>query len=181
MIRALALICPALALAACSPEPSSDQESADSFADRIGGNSEGSPALDPSVRAEQPNTVQADIANSTDVTALEQLGDVGGVEFGPRSGGCTFMDGNREIFMAAAMAEPTMPSKAVIRVGGTLAMLEGQAGNLQTVRTGSTYRGDGVTVQVGPAQGNEATRPANLAVTSANGKTVTYSGNWNCS
>ncbi len=129
---------------------------------------------------EAPNVVGATIAEAADVTQLQQLGDVGGVEFGPRSGGCTFMEGNREILMAAAMAEPTLSGKAVIRVGGELAMLDGQPGGLAAIRRGTTFSGDGVAVQIAPADGEDASRPANLAVTSADGETVTYSGNWNC-
>ena len=179
----LALALGALTLTACSSEPAADQDGADDFASRIGQTSdqEGSVADDPQSAADRPNTASVTVPAGADVTKLQQLGDVGGVDFGPRGGSCTFMEGNREMLMAAGMAEPTMPGKAVIRIGDTLTMLDGQPGGLAGVRRGGAYTGDGVSVQIAPAQGDAANRPANLSVTSADGKSAAYSGNWICS
>ena len=180
MMRFFLLPLTALALSACSSEPTGQQESADDFAGRIGQQDGGSAAVDPAVRAEQPNTVEASVPQGTDVTQLEQLADIGGVDFGPRDGGCTFMDGNREILIASGLNEPTLPGKAVVRVGGRLVMLDGQPGGLAAIRNGTSFSGEGVAVQVAPAEGSAQARPANLSVASTDGKTATYSGNWIC-
>lgn len=179
-MRHLFLPITVLALAACSSQPASEQENADDFASRIG-QKDGNPvAIDPAERAEQPNTVEAAVPEGADVTQLEQLADIGGVDFGPRDGGCTFMDGNREILIASGLNEPTLPGKAVVRVGGRLVLLDGKPGGLAAIRSGTSFSGNGVAVQVAPAEGNAQARPANLSVTSADGKTATYSGNWIC-
>ena len=170
----------ALVLAACSSEPGGEQESAGDFASRIGQQESGSPAMDPAARAEQPSTVDASVPQDADVTQLQQLADIGGVDFGPRDGGCTFMDGSREILIASGLDEPTLPGKAVVRVGGRLVLLDGQPGGLAAIKSGTSFSGQGVAVQVAPAEGGAQTRPANLSVTSVDGKTANYSGNWIC-
>lgn len=172
----------ALSLAACASEPA-EQESADDFAARIGGadaGTAGATPVDPAKTAEMPNTAVAVPPAGADVTQLEQLRDIAGVDFGPRDGGCTFMDGNREVLIASGMNEPTLPGKAVIRVGGGLTMLDAPPGGLEQVKKGATFTGEGVTVTVAPAAGIGQRRPANMSVSSADGKTVTYSGNWIC-
>ena len=163
----------ALALAACSGERA-EPESADDFASRIGGVEGGA------VSAEAPSTAAASPPPGADVTQLEQLRDIGGVDLGPRDGGCTFMDGNREIVIASGLNEPTLPGKAVVRVGGGLTLLDAPPGGLQAIRGGTTFSGEGVTVQVAPAAGAEASRPATVTVSDANGKSATYSGKWIC-
>ena len=171
-------------LASCSQEPASEPDTADDFASRIGQADAGgqtASGTDARVQADRPNVVGSTIPTDADVTQLQQLGDVGGVDFGPRSGSCTFMDGNREVLMAAGMAEPTMSGKAVIRVGDTLTMLDGQPGGLAAVQRGGTFSAGGVAVQIAPAQGTSASRSANMSVTSADGRSVSYSGNWICS
>lgn len=170
-----------LSLAACSGEPT-EQESADDFASRIGSSEGGTEASrqNPQATAEMPNVAATTPPQGADVTQLEQLRDIAGVDLGPRDGGCTFMDGNREILIASGTNEPTLPGKAIIRVGGGLTVLDGDPGDLSLIRNGTTFKGSGVTVQVAPAAGNGQTRPANMSVSSADGQSVTYSGNWIC-
>lgn len=115
-----------------------------------------------------------------DVTRLETLGDIAGVNLGPRDGGCTFMEGNREVLIASGLNEPTLPGKAVIRVGGALTLRDSAPGGFASITRGTSFTGEGVTVQVAPAAGDAQSRPANISVTSADGKTATYSGNWIC-
>lgn len=170
----------ALVLAACSSEPAPQQESAEDFANRIGQQQGGSGEQNAQARAEQSNVAQAAPPQGADVTRLEQLGDIAAVDLGPRSGGCTFMEGNREMIIAAGLNEPTLPGKAVIRVGGGLTMLDSGRGGLATIREGTTFTGSGVAVQVAPATGAASTRPANVTVTAADGTSATYSGNWIC-
>ena len=167
----------ALALAACSQEPAGEQESADDFADRIGGSQQ----LDPSQPdPDAPNTAVEAPPQNADLTQLQQLGDIGGVNLGPREGGCTLMVGNQEMMIAAAMNEPTMPGKAVVRVGDTLVMVDAAPGGLAKIKSGTTFSGEGFTVQVAPAAGEEQSRPANVVVTDAAGNSQNYSGNWIC-
>ncbi len=169
----------ALSLAACSSEPA-EQENADDFANRIGGaqtsvtNDPAQPSMD------MPNTAAVSPPAGADVTKLEQLRDIAGVNLGPREGGCTFMEGNREMLIAAGLKEPTLPGKAVIRVGGGLTLLDSGPGGLEAIKKGTTFSGDGVTVRIAPATGDAQSRAANVSVTDADGKTANYSGNWIC-
>ena len=175
----------ALALAACSQEPAAEQESADDFASRIGQSETqatgGMPANDPAQPdPNAPNVASATPPQGADVTKLERLGDIGGVNLGPRNGACTFTSGGREMMIAAGLNEPTLPGKAVIRVGGGLTMLDTPPGGLAAIKSGSSFTGEGVTVKIAPAAGEGMTRPANVTVTDASGKTQSYSGEWIC-
>ena len=177
-MKRVALSAAVLLLAACSGQQSSE-ESAEDFASRIG--SESTAARDnPQAAAEMPNTAQAVPPAGADVTALEQLRDIGGVDLGQRDGGCTFMEGNREMIIASGSNDRALPGKAVIRVGGGLTVLDAPPGGLSAIRAGTTFTGEGVTVQVAPAAGDAASRPANVSVTGADGKSATYSGKWIC-
>ncbi|QPD00105.1 hypothetical protein [Qipengyuania soli] len=169
------------ALAACS-QPSAEQESADDFADRIGqqgGAAQGQ--LDPSQPdPNAPNVAQAAPPANVDLTTLQQLGDVGGVNLGPREGGCTLMVGEQEMLIAVGMKEPSLPGKAVVRVGDTLVMADSGPGGLAAIKAGTTFSGEGFKVQVSPAAGQAQSRPAKVSVTDASGKSQSYSGNWIC-
>lgn len=170
-----------LALAACS-QPSAEQESADDFANRIGQQGEaGTGQLDPSQPdPDAPNVAQAAPPPKADLTALQQLGDVGGVNLGPREGGCTFMAGETEMLIAVGMKEPTLPGKAVVRLGDALVMTDAGPGGLAAIKSGTTFSGEGFKVQVAPAAGDAQSRPARVTVTDAAGKSQNYSGNWIC-
>ena len=168
-----------LALVACS-QPSAEQESADDFASRIGQQG-GAQQLDPSQPdPNAPNVASVAPPANADLTTLQQLGDVGGVNLGPREGGCTFMAGEKEMLIAAGMREPTMPGKAVVRVGDTLVMVDGAPGGLAAIMSGTTFTGEGFKVQVSPAAGEAQSRPATITVSDAAGKSQSYSGNWIC-
>ena len=169
-----------VALAACSQEPASDSESADDFASRIG-QQEGGGQIDPSQPdPDAPNVAAPQPPQGADLTTLQQLGDIGGVNLGPREGGCTFMVGSQEMIIAAGMNEPTLPGKAVVRLGNTLVMVDSPPGGLSTIKAGTTFTGEGFTVQVAPAAGEAQSRPANVLVTDAEGNSQNYSGNWIC-
>ena len=168
-----------LALAACS-QPSAEQESVDDFASRIGQQG-GAQQLDPSQPdPNAPNVAKAAPPANVDLTTLQQLGDVGGVNLGPREGGCTFMAGEKEMLIAAGMNEPTLPGKAVVRVGDTLVMTDSAPGGLAAIKGGTTFSGEGFKVQVTPQGGQAQSRPATITVTDATGKSQSYSGNWIC-
>lgn len=169
----------AIALAACSSKPA-EQESADDFASRIGSGGQ-SAALDPSQPdPNAPNTASAVPPQGADLTQLQRLGDVGGVNLGPREGGCTFMVGEQELLIAVAMKEPTIPGKAVVRVGDELVMADAGPGGLAAIKGGTTFTGEGFTVQVAPAAGEGQTRPAQVTVSDVTENQQTYSGNWIC-
>ncbi|MAP69850.1 MAG: hypothetical protein CL952_10145, partial [Erythrobacteraceae bacterium] len=82
-----------MALAACSSEPS-QQEGAGDFANRIGQNE--SAAVDGMANPDKPNTANAQPPQGADLTQLQKLGDIGGVNLGTREGGCTLMIGKDE-------------------------------------------------------------------------------------
>ncbi len=168
-----------LALAACSSEPA-EQDSADDFANRIGQNGEGA-QLDPSQPdPNAPNTANEAPPAGADLTQLAQLGDIGGVNLGPRDGGCTLMVGNEEMLIAAGMKDKALPGKAVVRVGDSLTMVDADVGGLDAIKAGTTFNGEGFTVTVAPAAGDQQSRPANVTVRDAAGKTQSYSGKWIC-
>ncbi|TMM49996.1 hypothetical protein [Qipengyuania marisflavi] len=183
MIGRLTFPAALLMLAACSQQPA-EQESADDFAARIGGEATAestSAANDPSQPTmDMPNKAQAAPPAGADVTQLEQLGDVGGVNLGPREGGCTFMTGGKEMIIAAGLRDKGMSGKGVIRVGDGLVLLDSGPGGLDRIKRGTNFSGEGVTVTVSPAAGEAQTRPANVTVTGADGKAASYSGNWIC-
>ena len=161
-----------------SPEPA-EQESADDFASRIGqdGNVAGGPQAD----ADLPNTASVTAPGGADLTQLQKLGDIGGVDLGARDGGCTLMVGKDEMLIAGAPDDASVPGKAVVRVGDSLVLTYAAAGGLDAIRDGTSFAGEGFTVSVAPAAGAGQRRPANVTVTDAAGKTQSYSGNWICS
>ena len=177
-MKRLLLIALPLALAGCSSEPA-EQESADDFASRIGqdGNAAGGPQDDPDL----PNTASVTAPGGADLTQLQKLGDIGGVDLGARDGGCTLMVGKDEMLIAGAPDDASVPGKAVVRVGDSLVLTDAAAGGLDAIRDGTSFAGEGFTVSVAPAAGTEQRRPANVTVTDAAGKTQSYSGNWICS
>ena len=168
-----------LALAACSSEPA-EQDSADDFANRIGQNSEGAQLDSSQPDPNAPNTANEAPPAGADLTQLAQLGDIGGVNLGPRDGGCTLMVGNEEMLIAAGMKDKALPGKAVVRVGDSLTMVDADVGGLDAIKAGTTFNGEGFTVTVAPAAGDQQSRPANVTVRDAAGKTQSYSGKWIC-
>ena len=176
-MKKLILLSLPLALAACSGE-TSEPESADDFANRIGQNGE---ALDPSQPdPDAPNTANDAPPAGADLTQLAQLGDIGGVNLGPREGGCTLMVGEQEMLIAAGMRDKALPGKAVVRVGDSLTMVDADVGGLDAIKSGTTFNGEGFSITVAPAAGEQQSRPANVTVRDAAGKTQSYSGKWIC-
>ena len=179
-MRFSSIILATFALVACSQEPAAEQESADDFASRIGG-SEQSAALDPSQPTmEMPNAAETAPPRGADVTQLQQLGDIANVNLGPREGGCTFMEGSREMLIAAGLRDGAIPGKAVIRVGDGLTLLDSGPGGLDSIKNGTTFTGEGVTVTVQPTGAAGQTRRAQITVADAAGTRKNYSGNWIC-
>lgn len=183
MIR-IASVLFALALAACSQEPAEQQESADDFAARIGTEAPAGGAakpLDPSQPTmDMPNKAKPVPPAGADVTGLQTLGDIAGVNLGPREGGCTFMTGGTEMLIAVAMKERAMGGKAVIRIGDGLVLLDSGPGGLAALRNGTIFRGEGFEVDIAPAGGAAQSRPATVTVTAEDGKSQAYSGRWIC-
>lgn len=178
MTRSVLIAGCALLAAACSPQ--GEQESADDFASRIGA-SESAAAAAPDqaevqAEANQPNAAVAQIPAGADAKFLQRLGDIGMVDLGPRTGGCTFQEVGREVFYVSGHAQG---GKGVIRVGGQPVVVEAKGG-LAAIRSGTTYSASGVSISVAPAAGNQARRPANMVVTDGKGETQSYSGDWIC-
>ena len=179
-MRIAVLTLATIALAACSSEPA-QQESADDFANRIGGQGGQQAQADPSQpNPNAPNTAVAVPPQNADLTQLQKLGDIGGVNLGPREGSCTFMTDGTELLTASGMKEPTIPGKAVIRVGGSLVTADAGPGGLASIKSGTTFTGEGFTIQVAPAAGEAQNRRANVVVSDAGGNSQNYSGNWIC-
>ena len=177
-MKRLLLLAPPPAPAGCSATPA-EQEGAEVSASRTGqdGNVAGGPQADPDL----PNTASVTAPGGADLTQLQKLGDIGGVDLGARDGGCTLMVGKDEMLIAGAPDDASVPGKAVVRVGDSLVLTDAAAGGLDAIRDGTSFAGEGFTVSVAPAAGTEQRRPANVTVTDAAGKTQSYSGNWICS
>jgi len=152
------------ALAACSKQD--DGETADDFAARVG--EPGTPA------PVETTAVAAPIPPDVDATALEQLGNIAGVDLGPRDGACTFTSGGAELMIAAAPDDFASAGRGVVRAGGTLYQLS-SAGGLPAIRRGTRFLGQGITVDIAGAG-----QSASLTVTDAGGKAKTFPGSWVC-
>lgn len=157
----------ALALAACSNEQ--EGESADDFSARVGSAAETAgpaPVATTAVQAPPPANV--------DVLALEQLGNIAGVDLGPRDGGCTFTSNGTELLIAGAPDDVASAGRGVVRIGGKLYLLA-SAGGLPAIRQGTRFTGEGITVAVSGA-GQSAT----LTVTDSAGRSKAVAGSWVC-
>ncbi|GAA4038927.1 hypothetical protein [Parerythrobacter jejuensis] len=167
-----------MVLAACSEQ--GEPQSAQDFADRIGGVQGAAPAA----QAQDTNGAQAPIANAAvqsvpagaDVKQLERLGDIGTVDLGQRDGGCVFQDVGREVLFTSGNIQG---GKGVIRVGGELVVVDA-AGGLDAIKAGTTFGADGVSISVAPIAGNATRSQANVVVTDAAGQTQNFSGEWIC-
>jgi hypothetical protein len=164
----LALVSGALALAACSD--AQEGESADDFAARVGTQS-GTPEVPAPV---ETTAVAAPPPAGVDVLALEQLGNIGGVDLGPRDGGCTFSSNGTEMLVSGAPDDPASAGRGVVRVGGKLYLLS-SAGGLNALRQGTRFSGEGITVDVA-----NAGQAATLTITDGAGRQKAVSGNWIC-
>ncbi len=179
MLRLLLLPLATIALAACSSEPA-EQESADDFASRIGQNGAAGTTAPAQRDPDAPNTLAAVPPQGADLTQLAKLGDIGGVDLGPRDGGCTLMVGSDEMLIAAGLGDRAIPGKAVVRLGDSLIVADAERGGLEAIESGTTFRGEGFAVTVQPQAGEGRSRPATATVRDAAGKTQSYDGKWIC-
>ena len=84
------------------------------------------------------------------------------------------------MLIAAGMRDKALPGKAVVRLGWSLTIVDADVGGLDAIRNGTTFNGEGFTVTVSPAVGDQQSRPVDVTVRDAAGKTQSYSGNWIC-
>ncbi|MEO6387179.1 MAG: hypothetical protein ABIT16_10755 [Croceibacterium sp.] len=160
-----------LMLAGCSSEKKG--ETADDFAARVGSRASATSA-EPAQAAVETTAVIAAPPAGVDVTTLEKLGNIAGVDLGPRAGGCTFSSGGVEMLTSAAPADITRAGRGVIRAGGTLYQLA-STGGLPALRSGTRFSGEGVTVDV-----NAAGQASSIIVTDGVGRSKSYTGSWVC-
>jgi hypothetical protein len=158
----------AFALSACSN--AQEGETADDFAARVGTQA-GAPV---GAAPAEISAIAAPPPAGVDVLALEQLGNVAGVDLGPRDGGCTFASDGLEMLIAGAPADPASAGRGVIRLGGQLYLLA-SVGGLNALRQGTRFSGEGVTVDVA-GSGQAAT----LTVTDGGGRQKAVAGSWVC-
>lgn len=182
MMRAAVLLA-ALALAACSSQTEEQQpatSSADDFASRVGaGNATTAAGQSSAVEmaANVPSkAVKGPPPAGADVFAMQKLGDIGGVNLGPRAGGCTFVVNGTEMLIAAAPSDRAMPGKGVVRIGGQLIELDTPPGGIEAVKGGTSFRGEGFRVDVKPTGRNKAA----VTTTDIEGEQRTVNGDWVC-
>ena len=172
MIRAV-LPLALLALAACSDRSGTDGSEGD-FASRVGG---GQSVAAPVAAAPGATTaVEAAPPAGANVFAMEKLGDIGGVDLGPRAGGCTFSENGTEMLIAAGPADRTLPGKAAVRIGGQLLALDAPPGGIAAIKAGTIFTGEGFKVQVSPTGPGHA----NLIVMKPSGESKVTAGDWIC-
>ncbi|MBX9896293.1 MAG: hypothetical protein K2Y17_00030 [Qipengyuania sp.] len=143
-----------LALAACSDRSGTDGSESD-FASRVGAGNATPGAGQPGAPVETKAAKGPPPANA-DVFALEKLGDISGVDLGPRAGGCTFSSAGTEMLVAAGPADRALPGKGVVRIGGKLIELDTPPGGLEAIEGGTTFTGEGFSVQIQPTGKGQA-------------------------
>lgn len=167
----------AFTLTACSAG-SGEPEGADDFAGRIGEG--GPPAVASADTPKAVETVSAVPPAGADLTRLQSLGDVSAVDLGPSSRNCTLVVDGETMMVASAPSDRAIPGKAVVRLGDTLTIADAATGGSDAVAGGTSFTGEGYTVTVTPETGSEPSRPADVTVRDAAGKTQSYSGKWTC-
>jgi hypothetical protein len=173
MIRLL-LPLAALALAACG-ERSGTDGSEDDFAARVGAGDATSSAVETAAPVVSKAVKGPPPANAN-VFELEKLGDISGVNLGPRAGGCTFSSVGTEMLIAAAPSDRSIPGKGVVRIGGKLIELDTPPGGIEAIKAGTTFRGEGFSVRVQPTGPGKAA----MTITDAEGQTKTVPGDYVC-
>lgn len=166
----------ALALAACSDRTGTDGSEGD-FASRVGAGKAGAEAAPAQAATPGANAAAAGPPPAgANVFAVERLGDIGGLDLGPRAGGCTFSEAGTELLIAAGPADRALPGKAAVRIGGRLIALDAPPGGIETVRAGASFRGEGFSVAVQPTGPAKAT----MTITDGKGATKRVAGDWVC-
>ena len=173
MRQALLLAAAVTALAACS-DRSGNADDANDFANRVGGGT--SAAAPVAATPGATSAVKAAPHAGANVFAMEKLGDIGGVDLGPRAGGCTFSENGTEMLIAAGPADRTLPGKAAVRIGGQLLALDAPPGGIATIKAGTIFTGEGFKVQVSPTGPGHA----NLIVMKPSGESKATAGDWIC-
>lgn len=171
--RALPLML--LALAACSEPKTGTDGSETDFANRVGSGSPQSSAVEVAANVES-KAVKGPPPAGADVFAMEKLGDIGGVNLGPRAGGCTFVSNGTELLIAAGPADRAIPGKGVVRIGGRLIELDTPPGGIAAIKAGTTFTGEGFTVGVRPTAPGKGI----MTITNAAGEKKLVSGDYVC-
>jgi len=178
-IKTLLTVSAAILLAACSQGEENGESGVD-FAARVGAG-EGTPVpVGTNAPVESTEARSSAVPAGADPLALEKLGNIARVDLGPRDGGCTYTQQATEMLLVGAPNDPAVMGKGVVRIGGELINLTAEEGGLDAIYAGPTLTGEGVTVRVVPAAGNNQVRTADLYV-AADGKQRKFAGGqWAC-
>ena len=167
-----------LLLAACGDRESGTDGSESDFAARVGaGNT--APVTSSAVETAAAIPSKAEKGPppaGANVFAPEKLGDIGGVNLGPRAGGCTFVSNGTELLIAAAPADRALPGKGVVRIGGKLIELDTPPGGIAAIKGGTSFRGEGFTVAVRPTGPGKGT----MTITNGAGQSKAVAGDYVC-
>lgn len=164
-----------LALAACSDREASTNGSESDFASRVGTGNAPSSAVETSAPVVS-KAVKGPPPAGANVFAMEKLGDISGVNLGPRAGGCTFSSGGTEMLLAAGPADRAIPGKGVVRIGGRLIELDTPPGGIEAIKAGTTFSGEGFNVRVQPTGKGKAS----MTITNGQGQIKTIVGDYVC-
>jgi hypothetical protein len=162
------------ALAACSDRSGTDGTE-DDFAARVGAGTATSSAVETAAPVVS-KAVKGPPPAGANVFEMEKLGDVSGVNLGPRAGGCTFSAAGTEMLIAAGPADRALPGKGVVRIGGRLIELDTPPGGIEAVKAGTSFTGEGFSVRVAPGTGGKG----RMTITNAEGQTKAVAGDYVC-
>lgn len=163
-----------LALAACSDRSGTDGTE-DDFAARVGAGNATTSAVETAAPVVS-KAVKGPPPPGADVFKLEKLGDISGVNLGPRAGGCTFSSAGTEMLIAAGPADRSIPGKGVVRIGGRLIELDTPPGGVEAIKAGTTFTGEGFSVRVTPGTGGRGS----MTITNGEGQTKAVAGDYVC-
>ncbi|WP_133365444.1 hypothetical protein [Qipengyuania sediminis] len=165
-----------LLLAACGERESGTDGSESDFASRVGTASTQASSAIETAAAIPSKAVKGPPPEGANIFAPEKLGDIGGVNLGPRAGGCTFVANGTELLIAAAPADRALPGKGVVRIGGKLIELDTPPGGIEAVKAGTSFRGEGFTVAVRPTGPGKGT----MTITNGAGQSKATAGDYVC-
>lgn len=170
--RLLTVCAASFALFACGDRTGTDGSEQD-FANRVGAGQTTSGAPAGSVAT---TAVAGPPPTGADVRALEQLGDISGLDLGQRAAGCTFSANGQELMTAAAPSDRALPGKAAVRIGGKLLLLDAPPGGVDALKAGTVYSGEGFEVRTQ----RTAADAGRVTITGADGANRVIEGRWIC-
>jgi hypothetical protein len=168
-------------LAGCNLIPKQDDEGAEA--------PEGTVVVPVDEARDMPIDDKGQPVDAGEGPVLQALGNLTGVDLGPRVGGCTFQHSDgRDLLITGAAQATNATARGAVRSGGVVVMLQSADPiGVDGLKSGATLSDGTVTVQVRRAAGEARSEggvtiwDANLGVVDTSGKKRVYApGKWMC-